>query len=466
VRHPDDHFAHLSARGDEPASLGDALAWLDRHINLERIESGTAGRAAIPTLERIAALLALMGDPQDTIPSVQVTGTNGKGSTTWIASALLEANGLSVGTYTSPDLERLNERIQVNREPISDAALTQVLGALATLEQFMVQRDPHALRPTWFELVTSAAFRHFSDVAVDAAVFEVGIGGRWDATNVAHGTVAAITNVALDHTDILGSTREEIAAEKSGIIKPGAIAVVGEVDESIVAIFERQARDVGAEAFWRRGEDFETERNEVAVGGRLVEIRTPGAYYEELFIPLHGAHQGENAAVALAAAEAFFGAPLDRSVVDDAFSAVRVPGRLEVVGREPLVLIDGAHNPAGAAVLASAIAEDFSGIDRIYLVIGCLRGRDPGEMLAALDPLSPERIYCCRPPSPRSMDPKLLVEAAESFSYPAVEIEDVTEALAAALADAGPRDLVLVTGSMYTIGLARSVARRLGSVEP
>jgi dihydrofolate synthase / folylpolyglutamate synthase len=464
VRPPDDRWAHLSSRGDEPGSLGDALAWLDRHINLERIESGQAGRAGLPTLDRIQLLCALMGDPQEHIPAIQVTGTNGKGSVTWMCANLIEANGLAVGTYTSPDLERINERIQFNREQIPDDALTQVLNSLEELEAFIVGRDPDALRPNWFEIVTAAAFRYFADVAVDAAVVEVGLGGRWDATNVANGTVAAVTNVELDHVEILGATRAAIAAEKSGIIKAGAIAVIGETDEEIVEIFEREAHTVGAEALWRRGEVFATERNELAFGGRLVDLRTPGAYYEEIFIPLFGAHQGENAAVALAAAEAFFGGPLERDVVEEGFAAVKVPGRLEVVGREPLVVIDGAHNPAGAETLAAAIREDFVATERCLLVLGCLRSRDPAEMLEALSPIDPARIFCCRPPSPRSMDPKYLADAAKEAGYAVEIIEDVPDALAAAHAAAHPRDLVLVTGSMYTIGIARSAARRLGSL--
>lgn len=461
-------------------SLGDALAWLDRHVNLEAIESGRAGRAALPTLVRIRQLLGAIGDPQGAYPVVHVTGTNGKGSTVRMTTALLLAKGITVGTYTSPHLVRLNERMAWNGEPINDAALAEVLSSLALLEpalgRLAAPGDDDRVRvgidpprgdeagddesgrlPTWFEIVTAAAYRWFADVAVDAAVIEVGLGGRYDATNIADGVVAVVTNVDLDHVDILGPTREHIAREKAGIVKPGAVVVLGETAPPLAAIFEEEAVRVGAAATWLRYRDFGCEANRLAAGGRLVDLRTPGARYEEVFVPLHGAHQGNNAACALAAAEAFFGEPLAADVVSEAFAAVTVPGRMEVVGRRPLVLLDGAHNAAGARVAGDTLAEDFAVAERVIVVMGCLRGRDPAELLSGLRPERIDHVWACPAPSPRGLDPASVAGAARSLGITADECDSVASALTGAFERAAPGDLVLVTGSLYVVGAARAL---------
>ncbi len=431
------------------------LAWLDRHINLEAIERGVAGRAAEPTLERIAALTAAMGDPERSFPCIHVTGTNGKTSTTRLCTALVMANGLSVGTYTSPHLVSLNERIAWNGEPIGDDDLFDVLSPLGALEEFIRAENPGMLAPTWFELMTAAAYRFFADVAIDAGVIEVGLGGRYDATNVADGAVAVATNVELDHVSILGGTRAKIAWEKSGIVKPGCVAVVGDEDDDIVAVFEDEARRVGAAAFWRRGVEFDCVGNFAAHGGRVVSVRTPGATYEDLFVPLYGAHQGDNVAIAIAAAEAFFGVPLDASVVAEALGSVRVPGRLEVLGRRPLVVLDGAHNPAGAAALGAALDEDFGVVRRTVLVFGCLNGRSPGDVLAALGPARIAHVVVCTPPSLRGLAAADVAAAAAELGLEASVADSVPEALAAARGRVSADDLVLVTGSLYLVGAAR-----------
>jgi len=449
-----------------PASLGDALAWLDRHVNLEAIERGVAGRAAAPTLERVEALVSAIGDPQDAYGVVHVTGTNGKGSTTRICSNLLAGTGLSVGTYTSPHLERLNERIARNGLAIGDEELCEQLTALSALEEFLVARDAWPTPPTWFELVTTAAFRWFADVAVEAAVVEVGLGGRYDATNVADGAVAVVTNVDLDHTEILGSTREEIAAEKSGIVKPGAVLVLGERDPDIARIFLDAARSVGADAVLRRSVDFDCTSNRAAHGGRVLDLRTPRAAYDEVYLPLFGAHQGDNAAAALAAAEALLGAPVAEDVVVEAFAATTVPGRLEIVGRRPLVVLDGAHNRAGIEALRDALDEDFAAPDRIVAVVGCLRGRDPGELLGALRGERLTGVVACAPPSPRALPASEIADAAASVGLAATVADTVDDALEIALARVAPDDLVLVTGSLYVVGVARAAARRLGCMRP
>jgi dihydrofolate synthase/folylpolyglutamate synthase len=449
---------------DSQRSLGELLAWLDRHINLEAIERGLAGRSAEPTLTRIRALCTAMGEPQADYPAVHVTGTNGKGSTTRITTALLRAQGLVVGTIMSPHLEQMNERISRNLEPISDADLFENLAALQVLERFVGEREPSLLPPTWFELITATAFRYFSDIAVDAAVVEVGLGGRWDATNVIDAQVAVVTNVDLDHVEILGPTRADIAREKAGIIKPGATAVVGETDPDIVDVFVAAANDVGASELWRRGLDFACERSQIAYGGRVLDIRTPGASYDGLFLPLFGAHQGLNATVALAAAEAFFGAPLAEDVISQAFAEVTVPGRLEVVDRKPLVVLDGAHNPAGATVLGDALREDFAAAEHVVMVMGCLRGRDPRELLEAIGGARIVHVVATSPDSPRAQRAEVVADAARAAGYEVTTHEDVDEAIRAAQDIAGDDDLVLITGSLYVVGAARAFFRRLGSL--
>ena len=257
-------------------TLADALAWLDAHIDFEQ---NMPRRRAWPTLDRIQALTALLGEPQDAIPSIHVTGTNGKGSTSAMATALLLSKGLSVGTYTSPNLHTVAERIARNAEPIDDEAFIAVLTELALLEPLLPER------PTRFDLLTAAAFSWFATEAVDAMVVEVGLGGTWDTTNVIHGDVAVLTNVSFDHTDVLGPTLEGIAADKAGIIEPGSAVVLGDLAEDLLAIVEARAAEVGAASVWVYGRDFGVESNQVAVGGRLVTLWTPGGRYEDVAGP-------------------------------------------------------------------------------------------------------------------------------------------------------------------------------------
>jgi dihydrofolate synthase/folylpolyglutamate synthase len=387
-----------------------------------------------------------MADPQRTYPVIHLTGTNGKGSTARILTALLVAKGLSVGTYTSPHLERFNERMAWNGEPISDAAFVEVIESVAQVEQ--VLENP----PTVFEILTAAAFRWFADIVVDAAVVEVGLGGRWDATNVADGQVAVVTNVSLDHAETIGPTLVDIATEKSGIVKPDSTLVLGETDPVLSQIF----RDAGAREVWERGRDFECEDNYLAHGGRLLNVRTPGAEYRDLYLPVHGAHQGDNTALALAAAEAFFGGPLEQELVEEALAAVKIPGRLEVVDRHPLTVLDGAHNPAGAAAAGEAIAEEFGDASGLILVVGLLQGREPIEMLDALGVRRARLLVACPAPSPRTLDPAELAAAGRAFGVEVETAASVPEALARALALAAPEDLVLVSGSLYVVGAARA----------
>ncbi len=429
-----------------------ARAWLDAHVNLET-GVGVPARGGAGTrllaVERQRPLMELLGSPQVEYPVVHLTGTNGKTSVARMTAALLEAAGLWVGTYTSPHLQRVNERMAWNGEPVDDATLDELLVAVASVEDLL----PDA--PSYFEILTAAALRWFSDVAVDAAVVEVGLGGSGDATNVVDAAVAVVTNVSIDHVEYIGPTLDDIAKEKAGIVKPGSILVLGETDPTLVPYF--LARD--PERVVQRDVDFGVRGNELAVGGRVLEMYTPRATYHDVFLALHGGHQADNAVVALTAAEAFLGQALDPELVTDAFAAVRSPGRLEVVGHQPLILLDGVKNVAGARALHAALAEEFADSPRT-LVVGLMREKEPHEMLDALGALDAARLVCCRPRSPRGHDPEAVAEAAYELGVDRARvdvIDDVDEAVAFAI-DATPADgQVVITGSLYVVSPARAV---------
>jgi dihydrofolate synthase/folylpolyglutamate synthase len=422
--------------------LAAALRYLDEHVNLEAV---VADRHSHPTLERMHRLMHVLGDPQNAAPLVHITGTNGKGSTAQIATRLLEVHGLTVGTYTSPHLQRINERIAVNGQPIDDDDLAEAVRGVADAEALA------GVEPSYFEILTAAAYRWFADIAVDVVVAEVGLLGRWDATNVGNGQVAVVTNVELDHTEYAGPTRLDIAREKAGIVKPGASLVLGETDPELVPVF---LAEQPGETFLRDF-DFGCNENALAVGGRLLELRTPGASYTDLFLPLHGAHQGDNAAAALTAVETFFGGPLSPELVTVGFENVVTPGRFEIVGRRPLVVLDGAHNPAGADVAASVVEEEFSDIDERIYVIGMLRGRDPVAMLEAIDAASARLVIATAPATSRAIPAEEVARAATSLDIDVVVVEGVGAAVQRALDEALDNDLVLITGSLYVVGEAR-----------
>lgn len=427
-------------------SLDAAIAYLDQHINLEKMLAGE--RATAPTLERERELLGLLGDPQGQYPIVHVTGTNGKTSTSRAITELLVAHDLSVGTYTSPHLVSLTERILWNGEPIRDDAFASLIALIAQLEPMMRER------PTWFELMTAAGYAFFADVAVDAAVVEVGLGGTWDATNVADGAVAVITSIGLDHTEFLGDTHESVATEKAGIIKEGAIVVVGYVDQGPRFVIDSAAAAAGAERVVHAGDDFRVIQDRVAIGGRLVSIRTPYATYDEVFMPLHGAHQSENLACGLAATEAFFDRALDDELVQAAVAKVTSPGRLEVIGRNPLVIVDGMKNEEGAAAARVALDEEWQTVAPRVLVVGMLqgKGKDPTRILEALGATSASLVVACPAPSPRTMPPEDIVAAAQALGVKADIAADVNTAIAIAKEAAGVDGLVLVAGSLYVAG--------------
>ena len=429
--------------------LGDALAWLDSHQNLERMLADV--NRPVPDLARMRRLMDILGDPQDAYPVIQLTGTNGKTSTARALTALLRAKGLSVGTFTSPHLEMVNERLTANGQPVDDDTLAELLSSLALIEDLL---GP-AARPTWFEVLAAAAFRWFSERPVDAAVVEVGLGGRWDATNVARAVVAVVTNVGLDHIEFLGPTLEEIAGEKAGIISPESSLVLSETRPELVRIFEAE----GPEQMFLRGRDFAVTRNDLAVGGRLITLRTPTAEYPDVFLALHGRHQAENFLDAVVAAEAFFDAAVESDVLAEAAATVRSPGRLEIVGRRPLIVLDGAKNIPGAEAMAMAVDEEFGDARSRIMVVGMLRGKDPGEMLQALGAAGCRLVLTCPPPSPRAQPADVVAKAAMLLGVEAEPYPTAADAVARARELAAEDDLILVTGSLYVVGAARTALR-------
>ncbi len=427
--------------------FADALAYLDDHASYDK-----TGRVDSPSVEPISQLSAAMADPHLAYPVIHVTGTNGKGSTVQMISKLLMAQGITVGTYTSPHLERINERMKRNGEPISDEEFAEQIAGVAAVEAIT------GVRPTYFEAVTAAGFRWFADVAVDVAVIEVGMLGRWDATNIVDAQVAVVTNIGLDHTEFAGPSVADIAREKAGIIKPASAAVIGETDPELVQIF----RDEGGASTLVRGQDFETVDNSLAIGGRSVDLRTPTMLYPTVFVPLHGAHQGDNAAVALAAVETFFAAPLAEDVVHEGFANVEMPGRFEVLGVQPLTIIDGAHNPPGADNCADVFFNDFHPEGRRILVVGSLR--EPSEMVAALRADEFDVVHACTAPSPRGVPGADVAKAARELGCDEVYVHDTVElACHAAMHDADPDDAILACGSIYVAGAAREPLRRFAN---
>lgn len=427
--------------------FAEALQYLDDHSNYER-----TGRVTSPSTDNIERLLDVLGNPERDYKVIHVTGTNGKGSTSQIITRLLEAHGLRVGTYSSPHLEGIRERIQIDATPVSEHDFADAVAAVADAEVIA------GVRPTFFEIVTAAAFRCFSDHAVDVAVVEVGMLGRWDATNVVQSEVAVVTNVAYDHTEFAGPTLEDIAREKAGIVKDDCAVVIGETRPEIVTILAADARGIVRE----RERDFFVVDNHLALGGRSLHLRTARADYPDLFLPLHGRHQGDNASVALSAVEEFFGAPLPTDIVVEGLSRVAMPGRFEVVGHQPLVILDGAHNPAGADVCAEVFFSDFDPHGRRILVVGTLRSRDLDEMLSALRVDEFDEVVCCTAPSPRARPASDVAAVARALGCDHVAVvEDPAGACDAALRHATADDAILVAGSLYVVGAARTHLARV-----
>ncbi|HVM20704.1 MAG TPA: folylpolyglutamate synthase/dihydrofolate synthase family protein [Egibacteraceae bacterium] len=407
----------------------------------------------VPDLERIRALCDLLGHPQQAYPGIHITGTNGKTTTAAMITALLGALGLNTGTYTSPHLQDVRERVRVAGRP---AERIDVAAGLAYLDPFIDRVDADHPDPvTFFEVLTALAFVHFADAPVDVGVFEVGMGGRWDATNVVDAQVAVLTDISLDHPE-LGAHVRSVAEEKSGIIKPGAVVVSAAQPDEAMEVVARQAADC-ASRLVVAGKDFGLIDRRTAVGGQQLHLRGVTGDVADVYLPLHGLHQAANAAYALVAVEAFLGfaGGIDPDVIREGFAAVTSPGRLEVVrddGAAPVIL-DGAHNPAGMRSLAVALANEFAFRNRV-VVLGVLDDKDVEAMVAELKPVA-DHVVVTRPQSERAASTDTLLKAVQAAGLSAEAHDPVDDALEAARGLAADNDAVVVTGSLYTVGAAR-----------
>jgi len=428
-------------------------------------------------LDRMTELVGLLGDPQRACPVIHITGTNGKTSTARMSDALLRARGLRTGRFTSPHLVSIRERIVIDGTPISPERFVAAYEEVVPYVKLVDERHPVAM--SFFEVLTGMAFAVFADTPVDVVILEVGVGGRLDCTNVADGVVAVITPISIDHTRLLGNTVEEIAAEKAGIIKPGAVAVLAQQPLDAAEVLLRYAVEVGATVA-REGAEFGVLSREQAVGGQQLTLRGLRGTYEDVYLPLFGLYQAGNAACALAAVEAFAGvsedpgAALDADLVREAFAKVSSPGRLEVIRRSPTIIIDAAHNPAGMAATVAAIEEAFS-FARLSGVFAASGDKDVPGMLAELEPLLTD-VVVTRNSSDRSMEPEQTAElAAQIFGEDRVRtasrLDDAIEAAVAladeAVAETGPGSGgVLITGSVITAGDARRLLGPAGGELP
>ncbi len=413
-----------------------------------------------PSLDRIRAFTELLGDPQHGYPVIHLTGTNGKTSTARMIDTLLRALELRTGRFTSPHVERMTERISLDGEPMTDEQFVRAFNDVAPYTHLVDASQPHPL--SFFETVVGMAYAAFADAPVDVAVVEVGLGGSWDATNVADAAVAVVLPVAVDHAHLLGDDAVAIAGEKAGIIKPDSVAVVAEQQPDVADVLRDRAVDVGARLL-REGVDFGVANRSPAVGGQLVSIQTPRARYDEIFLPLYGAHQAQNAAVALTAVEAFLGTdPLDAEIVHGAFAEVTSPGRLEVIRRSPTIVLDAAHNPHGAEATGAALEDSFQ-FEPLIGVIGVMADKDHEGVLAAFEPHL-AHVVCTQNSTPRALPAEqLAMTAREIYGDDRVTVEPfLPDAIdqAAALAEEGSGSsmgsgAVLVTGSVVTVGEAR-----------
>ncbi|HYZ09310.1 MAG TPA: folylpolyglutamate synthase/dihydrofolate synthase family protein [Pseudonocardiaceae bacterium] len=423
-----------------------------------------------PSLRRIAALVDLLGAPHRGYPVLHVAGTNGKTSTVRMIDALLTRVGLRVGRYTSPHLQRATERISIDGSPVGPQRYVDFYRDIAPYVSLVDGGGDVAMSK--FEVLTGMAFAAFADAPVEAAVLEVGLGGRWDATNVADGQVAVVTPIGVDHVAYLGSEVTAIAAEKAGIIKRGSVAVLAEQPPEIARVLAQRCIAVDATVA-REGMEFGVLSRDVAVGGQQLRLQGLGGVYDELFLPLHGAHQAHNAVLALAAVEAFFGAGTDRQLdlasVREAFAGVTAPGRLERVRTAPSVFLDAAHNPHGARALATALREEFT-FRWVVLVVAVMRDKDVRGILSELEPVADEIIVTVMS-SPRAMALDDLAAAArEVFGDDRLRVEarldDAIEAAVAAAEDVenGDEPLsgggVVITGSVVVVGDSRTLFGR------
>ena len=420
-----------------------------------------------PSLDRISHLMTLLGDPQFAYPVIHVTGTNGKTSTARMIESLLQAMGLRTGLVTSPHLHQVTERIRLNGAPISPATFVETYDEL---EPYLAIVDSESLANggpamSYFEVLTGMAFAAFADAPVDVAVVEVGMGGAWDATNVVSPLVSVVTPIGMDHADYLGDTVELIATEKSGIIKAGSIAVLAYQDPIPAEVLLQRAALVDAMVA-RQGVEFSVRDRALAIGGQVLSLDGLNGTYDEILLPLFGAHQAANASVALAAVEAFFGGTLtlDIDAIREGFGAATSPGRLEVVRRSPTVIVDAAHNPHGAVVLAAALEESFT-FEQVIGVVSVMADKDVLGVLQALEPVMTDVVVTWNGAA-RAMPANELAEiASQVFGEDRVQVApNLTSAIdrAIEMADAAGMNGVgiVVTGSVVTSAAGRAIMGR------
>ncbi len=426
-----------------------------------------------PRLDAMARAVEVLGEPHRAAPVIHVTGTNGKTSTARMIESLLMAHDIRVGRYTSPHISSVTERIAIDGAPVADSTFVRIWSEIQPYLQIVDAELEAAGAPriTYFEALTILAFAIFADEPVDVMVLEVGIGGTWDATNVADATVSVVTPIGLDHTDMLGQTLAEIAGEKAGIIKDGGFLVSTAQDPSAAQVLLEAARAHNAD-YRFEGVEFGTLDRTAGVGGQLLTLQGLAGRYEDIALPLFGAHQAQNAAVALAAVEAFLGGgekELNQELVKLAFGQVRSPGRLEVARTEPPVVLDAAHNPHGLTASAAAFKESFS-FEELHLVVGILEEKHAEAMLALLFDEYLGRadwrtvLHLTKSDSPRAIAPEKLVELAleTGFDEETIETyENIPDALSAAVTAAADvpnlNSAVLVTGSITVVGEASTL---------
>ncbi len=453
-----------AARAEHEEALAKAADSVELDATVAKIYESVVERAPEhniePSLDRIRMLLDILGDPQNTFPTVHITGTNGKTSTARMIDAVLTAFGVRVGRFTSPHLIDVRERMSIEGAPISREAFIAAWNDIAPYVEMVDTKSVAngGVRLSFFEVFTALALVAFADHPVDAGVIEVGMGGTWDATNLIEAGVSVIMPIDLDHTKWLGSTIREIAEEKAGIIKPGQIVVIAEQPEEALEVLLDRAREVDA-IVRLEGRDFEVIDRQMGVGGQLVTVRTPSATYTDVFVPLFGEHQAHNAAVALVGVEAFMGGrALDAKIVENGMMTATSPGRLQVVRTSPTILVDAAHNPAGARVLADALDDSFA-FAHVVGVYSAMGDKDIESVLAEMEPHL-DSIVIIEMPGERAANIEQLREIAiDVFGEDRVEVRDsLGEAVdrAATLAEAttDPADKcgVVVFGSVVLAG--------------
>ena len=430
---------------------------------VESLEGRWPEHRVAPSLTRIAAIVDMLGHPEQTSPVVQITGTNGKGSTAIIVDALLRAVGLRTGRFSSPHLEDITERICVDGHPISEALFDETWTEIEPIIEMVDREKLDGVSVTFFEAITALAYAVFADAPVDVAVMEVGMGGRWDATNVADAAVAVVAPVGLDHMQYLGDTIGLIASEKAGIIKAESVAVVADQTPEAAEVIAERCLEVGA-ALVAEGRDFAVLDRQLAAGGQLLRLATPNGTIGDLFLPLHGEHMAHNAALAVAAVEQLLGRAIDPDLIQRAFDNVVAPARLELVSDQPPVVLDTAHNPAAVTATLAAVTEAFA-FEPVIGVLGMMADKAVDQVLALLEPVVQTLVVTQVTTSPRALPVGALAAmASEVFGDARViqagDAEDALNLAQRLASRAGERAGVLVLGSVYLAGEVRTIANR------